>query len=123
MLAADLIERGYEGPYDMIITCLCLHNPCTTHQQYVDAVGKLKSMLKPGGRIAMYSTERDIGDGNLSWYTVGNEKFHSLRASHEFLSNTLKQHDITEISLKRCEYTREGTDLIGTNFVPAKVKL
>ena len=70
----------------------------------------------------MYSTERDMSDGKVSvLHTVGNEKFHYLRVSQEFLLYTLKQHNFTEAMLRKFGFTREDSDLIGTVFVTAKL--
>ncbi len=82
------IERGYEGPYDVIITIFCLASACQTREEYVAAVGKLRGLLKPGGSIVLYDVERVVG-APLGLYTVGDHVFHSLAVSRSFVKATL----------------------------------
>ena len=49
----------------------------------------------------MFSIERDMSDDKVSvLHTLGNKKFHNLRVSQEFLLDTLRQHNFTEVKLE-----------------------
>ena len=121
ILASNPIEKGYEGPYDVIVTCVCLEPACSTKEEYVAAVGKLKAMLKPGGRLAMYSTDRD--DDDVAYYFVGDEKFTDVAISREFLAATLRGHGFSEVTLKKFEVPADAvkiSNLKGMTFATAR---
>ena len=50
-----LLVPGYEGPYDIILSSLCLSAACTTHEEYSQAIGRLTKYLKPGGKLILQS--------------------------------------------------------------------
>ena len=39
------IQSGYEGPYDVILSSLCLECACTSLEEYEVAVTKLSTLL------------------------------------------------------------------------------
>eukprot|EP00731_Ephydatia_muelleri_P039003 Em1038g1a len=48
-----LIEKGYEGPYDVIYTASCIEDACYTIEVFGAALSKLCDLLKPGGWLVM----------------------------------------------------------------------
>ena len=53
-----LLVPGYEGPYDIILSSLCLSAACTTHEEYSQAIGRLTKYLKSGGKLILQSYNR-----------------------------------------------------------------
>ncbi|KAL5479783.1 hypothetical protein EMCRGX_G023360 [Ephydatia muelleri] len=48
-----LIQKGYEGPYDVIYTASCIEDACSTIEVFGAALSKLCDLLKPGGWLVM----------------------------------------------------------------------
>ena len=49
----------------------------------------------------MFSTEQDMSDDKVSvLHTLGNKKFHHLCVSQEFLLDTLREHNFTEVQFE-----------------------
>ena len=94
------IERGYEGPYD-VSCCLCLHCFCRTNEEYAKAVGRLSSLLKPGGKIVLYAAEKStsVVQGH---YFVGRENFFSLSdLTQRFTMHCLEQAGFVDITCEK----------------------
>ncbi|KAM8939574.1 nicotinamide N-methyltransferase-like [Pelodytes ibericus] len=68
---------------DCIISTWLLGCISKDHAAYCSNLKKISSMLKPGGRLILF------GDINMSYYVVGQEKFHYLTYDEEFLRASL----------------------------------
>ena len=97
------IERGYEGPYDVIISSLCLQTACATKDEYTAAMPKLLQLLKPGGKIALLGVESRRPNAPTS-YCVGSARFHDLFTSEEFTIASLQQAGFCDTVSKRLLY-------------------
>ena len=94
------VQVGYEGPYDVIITCLCLGPACATEEEYRLVVAKLSALLNPGGRIVIYCTQGEKFydlhlDSNLS------EKFRVLTESEDLVTAALIEAGFKDISIEK----------------------
>ena len=94
------IQSGYEGPYDVIISLLCLECACSSLEEYEDAMTKLSTLLKPGGRIVLSCVEGE-DSAPTQFYMVGAHKFVSLTVTESFMRSTLEKAGFYNISLKR----------------------
>ncbi len=117
------IERGYEGPYDVIITIFCLASACKTPEEFVAAVDKLMGLLKPGGKIVIYDSERVLG-APMGLWTVGDQVFHSLALSRSFVKATLEKTGFCDVAITSFKGTIINSDVatsdaIGTMFASA----
>ena len=90
-----LLVPGYEGPYDIIFSSLCLTAACTTHEEYSQAIGRLTKYLKPGGKLILQSVQ---SSGSYHYYDVGSEKFFSLSVTPEFQNSTLSENGYKDIN-------------------------
>ena len=96
------IQKGYEGPYDIVICCLCLSNACRTKVDYLNAVSKIATLLKLGGVLLLSTIESENLDGSLEVYTCGtNKHYHALRLNQVFVLETLEQVGFDDITAKR----------------------
>ncbi len=108
------IEKGFEGPYDFINTGLCLEAACQTYEAYKEGLCRLTTLLKPGGRITMFSVETGKKAGTEAYYCVGTEKFLDVGATAEFLQEALEEAGYEEIVVKR--FSREEHKQMKTGF-------
>ena len=92
-----LLVPGYEGPYDIIFSSLCLVVACTTHEEYSQAIGRLTKYLKPGGKLILQNF-RPLGDSDYIYYSIGSERFRSLSVTPEFRNSTLIENGYKDIS-------------------------
>ena len=90
-----LLVPGYEGPYDIIFSSLCLVCACTTHEEYSQAIGRLTKYLKPGGKLILQIIQ---SSGSYHYYHVGSEKFFTLSVTTEFQNSTLSESGYKDIS-------------------------
>lgn len=99
-LQEQIIQLGYEGPYDVIMTCLCLEAACGTEEEYKSTVAKLSALLNPGGQLVIYRTEGEKTfdlhlDSSLS------EKFQVLDVSEEMMKTFLTEAGLKDISIEK----------------------
>jgi hypothetical protein len=45
------IAKGYEEPYDVVMSMLCIENGCLTRQEYKDAVKRIATLVKSDGTL------------------------------------------------------------------------
>ena len=88
----------YQGYFDIISSSLCLENACATREDYAAAVKRLSSLLKPGGRLVMYSTERKPSSAP-GFYEVGEHKFFNVRLQRKFITSSLEQAGFRDIAV------------------------
>ena len=73
----SFIQKGYEGPYDVVYTASCLEGVCSSMEEYGVAVSKLCTLLKPGGWLLMsvcMGTEEDTYCINYVGSTLSSRK-------------------------------------------------
>ena len=102
------IQAGYEGPYDVIVSSLCLDCASQTLEDYGAAVSKLSKLLKPGGKICLNSVE---GIEDTNFYMVGSQKFHGLNVTEQQQTTILKERGFYDIQV-----TRQPRDTPGVNI-------
>ena len=83
-----LLVPGYEGPYDIIFSSLCLISACTTHEEYSQAIGRLTKYLKPGGKLILQSAQA-LETQSTTIVTL--DQFFALSVTPEFLTFTLTE--------------------------------
>ena len=94
------IQSGYEGPYDVIFSSLALE--CASSlEEYEDALIKLSTLLKPGGRIVLRCIEAGEDNAPTHYYVVGAHKFVATNVTESFIRSTLEKAGFYNISLKR----------------------
>lgn len=92
----EFIAKGYEGPYDIVMTFQCLMTCCKDVESYNSAVKKLASLVKVGGRLILYTSKRE--DCDVGFYTIKGKMFYdALPLSEKILTEALKQNGFTDI--------------------------
>ena len=101
------IDKGYEGPYDIVISCLCLETSCNNLDEYRAGIAKLTSLVKPGGLLLIYSIDMQPEDGPAC-YDVGQEHFESLCVSCDFIDGALKETSV--LSIRKTEKVKKQNE-------------
>ena len=92
------IAKEFEGPYDIVMSMLCIENGCLTREEYKLAVHvqKIAGLIKPGGTFLLHSTVRNKeGQG---YYHVGVNKYVQVALPLQFLLTTLEETGFTKIT-------------------------
>ena len=92
--AEPLIEKGYEGPYDVVLEFGCLMAACIDKQNYQSCMKPLTSLLKPGGVFVHYSSNSNSSDDKEKLrYPVGDKEFPYIGLNHEYITTLLKEDE------------------------------
>ena len=110
--------------YDIVTDFLCLVSACATTEDYTAALVRLHALLKPGGKIILYTPEY----GNTltpASYPVGPYQFFDLPLKRDFILKSLEQAGFCDV--KRMAKTREELkfpddfepDVVAFSFITA----
>ena len=93
------IPPEYVGQYDIVTAFLCLSAACATREDYVAALVRLHALLKSGGKIVLYTSDRkEQVTPTQTSYTVGSQEFFELRLSRDLISKSWEQQKKGRIS-------------------------
>ena len=94
----QFIEEGYEGPYDVVESFLCLGVPVTNRDEYLTFLRKVASLVKMNGTL-LFS---DVTVESAKWcpYKIDGKKFDSYNVSIEDIVSTLRADGFSEIVVK-----------------------
>lgn len=94
------IEKGYEGPYDVVMSILCISNACKSNEDFFKSICKLSNLVKSGGYLLLYLDEpNDVS--RIVKYTIGNKTYGSLAVNPAFVRSSLEKSSFQEISVDR----------------------
>ena len=119
------IPSQYVGQYDIVTAFLCLTAACATREDYVAALVRLHALLKSGGKIVLYTTDRkEQVTPTPTSYTVGSQEFFELRLSRDLISKSLKEAGFCDIKVTVLPRPNFGPDepnpdIVGFNFITA----
>ncbi|KAL5481639.1 hypothetical protein EMCRGX_G021839 [Ephydatia muelleri] len=97
-----LIQKGYEGPYDVIYTASCIEDACHTIEVFGAALSKLCDLLNPGGWLLM-SVCMGTEAGTYCINYVDSKRYVELK---------VRETDIYEILQQRCGFKRESITIL-----------
>ena len=91
------IAEGHEGPYDVVMSMLCIENGCLTQEEYKAAVKRIATLVKRGGSLLLYSSVRNRGehDQTPGYYYVGETKHIQVALPLKFVLKTLEENGFT----------------------------
>ena len=122
------IAKGYEGPYDLVMSLLCLESACRTRIEYTAAIKRLATMVKSNENLLLYTTvrNRDDHDDTPGYYTIGERKYIDVALPLKFVLSTLTDSEFTIVEANEIpEEERvilcniEGSDLESVAFITA----
>ena len=89
------IAKGFEGPYDILMTMLVFESSCTSRADYQAAIQRITPLIKVGDYFLTHATVRHHeGQG---FYHVGPIKFIDVCLSLQFILSTLEENGFTDI--------------------------
>ena len=93
------IAEGYEGPYDVVMSMLCIENACITQDEYKAAVKTIAALVKKGGNLVLYSTVRNRGehDQTPGYYFIRESKYVQVALPMKFVLKTLEENGFTVV--------------------------
>ena len=94
--------------YDVVTDLLCLPAACGTKEDYKAALVRLHALLKPGGKIVLYTPESEEAQIPAS-YPVGPHNFFVLRLSRDVIFKSLEHAGFHDV--KTTVQTREDLGL------------
>ena len=92
------IPTEYVNQYDIVTESLCLTAACATREDYKAALVRLHALLKPGGKIVLYTPHCKDAPTQAS-YPVGPNRFFELRTSRDFVLKSLEQAGFGDIKV------------------------
>ena len=94
----QFIEEGYEGPYDVVKSLLCLGVPATNKDEYISFLKKLMSLVKINGTLLF----ADVTVESVKWcpYKVGDKEFDSFNIPAKDIVSMLRAAGFTDIVVK-----------------------
>ena len=93
------IRDGYQGPYDAVISCLCLTTACKTKEEFVRAVHKVSALVKPGGCLLFSMVEPK--DTTLHFhYPIGDKTYVQFINDRSFVESTFG-NNFQEVTIKQ----------------------
>lgn len=95
------IAPGYEGPYDYILCSLCLTVTAANIEEYSSNLGRVTSLLKPGGKLFLNSIEARQGDYFM--YNAGMEEFYALSMNTSSLERVLRENGYVDAKMIRTD--------------------
>ena len=117
------IEDGYQLPYDVVISCLCLESAKKTKEGLLQAFSRITTLVKSGGDLLLYFAETDKKDG-LRSYWIGNHSYISLPVNYDFIHSMLEK-DFCDIMVQRLTSNAAMVSklgILGTMFFSAHKK-
>ena len=125
--SSAIVDEGYEGPYDVVTSSCCIESCCTSWETFNKHMKKLPVLLKPGGRLMLYLTERDM-EKESGVYMTGSTPHGIVNVRADYVADLLKSIGFTDIKSYSCPgdpekmYTYQDHDILGFLFVSGTKK-
>ena len=95
-LSETPMEKGYEGPYDIILQFGCLEAACSTKKNYESCMKTLTTLLKPDGVMINTATNGLIDYEGLR-YCVGDTEHTCLRFTSEYVASVFSESGLKDV--------------------------
>ena len=95
------IEEGYEGPYDIVKSLLCVGNAATNKDEYLSHLRKVASLVKVNGTLLF--SDVTVESAECCPYLIGGKKFDSFSASTEDIVSALREAGFSDVVVKSME--------------------
>ena len=97
------IEKGFEGPYDVVTTSLAIGSACDSEIDYITSIQKLSTLVKTGGVLYMFS--KVAQKSQPMYYELDGEKFYYYAISTDILIRGLEENGFENIQCVRIPIT------------------
>ena len=92
------IPQEYMCQYDIVQSFLCLQAACQTKEECFASIARMASLVKPGGKIILYSAEQEEIRGKC-FYLVGSEMFFGLPLSKASVVKAIEDARFCDVKL------------------------
>ena len=96
-----IIEEGFEGQYDVVSSSCCLESSCSKREVFDQNVKKLSALIRPGGRLMLFLTERKM-EPESGFYYVGSRKFDIVSVNSAYVTSLLKEIGFRDVKSSLC---------------------
>ena len=122
-----IIEKGFEGPYDVVFKSNSLQAACTTIDSYKHCVKLLTGLIKPAGTLILYGEDISM-DTTTQPYFVNGVEFSCLSISKECIRSILTDIGLVDVKVEftPLDPSNKASYNNGKNgyyFITAKTKL
>ena len=120
--SSPIVAEGFEGPYDVVSSSCCLESVCSTRETFKQNVKKLSALVKPGGRMMLYLSERNMEPESGVYYT-GSQRHVIVSLSAPFVADVLRSIGYSSVKNISCPgdpkllHTFQDENLLGYMFV------
>ena len=92
------IAKGFEGPYDIVVSFLCLENVAASTDEYQMYLERLLSLVSDNGYFILFKFTRERTC--IGYYQFGGKKYRCLYVTDMFLFSILQSAGLTDISIQ-----------------------
>ena len=90
VLSETPMEKGYEGPYDIILQCGCLESACSDLDTFTSCMKTLEKLLKPGGLLFDFASDAPVDTTLGLKYRVGDEVHTFIRLTRSTVASVMR---------------------------------
>ena len=113
---ATPIEIDYQGPYDVVISCLCISDACKTTDDFLKAVGKLATLVKSKGHLLLSFVEPNKETNGADFnYKIGDKTYRALAVDRTFIQSALRNY-FNNITVEFLPTANEEIGMLGVTF-------
>ena len=122
---STIIEDGFEGPYDVVSSSGCLDSCGSTRDTFKRNLQNLSALVKPGGRIMLFLSERNMEPESAVYY-IGSQKHNIVSVNAAFVADLLKTFGYTDIKSSSCSgdpkllHTFQDNNILGYMFLSGR---
>ena len=84
-----------EGDYDVVSSSCCLESSCSERETFKRNLEKLSALVKPGGRIVLFLTERKM-ESEGEYYFIGSQKHDIVSVHAVYVADLLRSIGYTD---------------------------
>lgn len=97
ILEDPIIEKGFEGPYDVVLEAGSLQCASMSIQNFKDNIKKLSKLVKPGGTLMSWG-DHIVTKEECVVYSAGDRKFSCLSLTKEVVESAFCEAGFSNIS-------------------------
>ena len=102
VLSETPIEKGFEGPYDVVLEMGCLQTACGSVSIFRESIKRLAGLLKPGGTIVSRSPDISMDKESIKYY-VGGREYSCLCITADFVASVISETGFNDVQVTTCQ--------------------
>ena len=95
-LSQTPMEKGFEGPYDIVLEFGCLDAACANKQSFERSMNIVASLVKPGGTFVRWSPNGHVDIEDML-YRVGGSQLKCIRLTKEYVASLLNKSGFKDV--------------------------